>query len=280
MERIQAAIQKAKEARRAGGGVGLAQPSPRDPAAKQRPMRRQGISAVQQNWARLQAFTPDARHISRNRIVTVERQHDAHVPFDMMRTRMLQTFRENNWSSVAITSPSPQCGKTLVTLNLAFSFARQQDIRTLVMDFDLRRPNISNVLGIKDAPSIEELLEGKGEVSDHFVRYSDNLGIASNGRPSRRPAEIMLDGQTGRSLEQVKRSFAPDVVIYDLPPMMTNDDVAAFLPHADCVLLVAAAGQSTIEEIDVCERELSESCNVLGVILNKCEYVKEKYGYY
>ena len=71
----------------------------------------------------------------------------------------------------------------------------------------------------------------------------------------------------------------PDVILVDMPPMLATDDVVAFLPNVDAVLLVAAAGASQIAEVDDCERELSERTNVMGVILNKCRYISDKYNY-
>lgn len=78
----------------------------------------------------------------------------------------------------------------------------------------------------------------------------------------------------------LKVAFQPDLILYDLPPMLQSDDVMAFLPHLDCVLLVAAAEKSRLDEVDKCERDLSEQTQVLGVVLNKCRYGAEQYGYY
>ena len=78
----------------------------------------------------------------------------------------------------------------------------------------------------------------------------------------------------------MKADLNPDTVIYDLPPMLTCDDVMAFLPNVDCVLLIAGAEISTVDEIDRCEHDLAQQTNVLGVVLNKCRYVGEEYGYY
>lgn len=80
-------------------------------------------------------------------------------------------------------------------------------------------------------------------------------------------------------MRSLKPKLAPDVVIFDLPPMLANDDVAAFLPNVDCAILVVAAEQTTRAEVDLCERELSQKTNLLGVVLNKCRYAPEKYGY-
>ncbi len=77
--------------------------------------------------------------------------------------------------------------------------------------------------------------------------------------------------------------YRPDAVIYDLPPLLVSDDAIGFLPQVDCVLLVAAAGQTTPTEIDECERLLGETTNFLGVLLNKCEVKNSdayQYGYY
>ena len=85
---------------------------------------------------------------------------------------------------------------------------------------------------------------------------------------------------TAQGVAAIKSAFQPDVILYDLPPMLQSDDAMAFLPHLDCVLLVAAAERSRLDEVDKCEQELSEQTQVLGVVLNKCRYGAEDYGYY
>ena len=71
-------------------------------------------------------------------------------------------------------------------------------------------------------------------------------------------------------------------MIFDMPPMQAGDDVMAFASRVDCVLLVAAAEETTIKQVDLCERNLATQTNVLGVILNKCRYMgdEDSYGYY
>ena len=68
-------------------------------------------------------------------------------------------------------------------------------------------------------------------------------------------------------------------MIFDMPPMLVSDDAMAFMGQVDCVLIVAAAETTTINEIDRCERELAAQTNVLGVVLNKCRYLERSYGY-
>jgi Mrp family chromosome partitioning ATPase len=70
-------------------------------------------------------------------------------------------------------------------------------------------------------------------------------------------------------------------VIFDMPPMLAGDDAIGFLHNVDCALLVAAAGSTTIAQVDACERDIAAHTNVLGVTLNKCRYLDkdQAYGY-
>ena len=274
MERIQAAIQKAKEQR--GGRDAAIAPS-RAAAPEAAPAALNGTPAV---WESLAPFVPDPEHMRRERIVSFERADPAHMTIDMMRTKILRQMAEKGWDSLAITSPTSECGKSMVSLNLAFSLAQLTDSRTVLMDLDLRRPSLAKALGLRDEHSMASLLQGESSAAESFVRYGDALAIGTTVRPVRNSAELLNHSSCAAALAQMKADLRPGTIIYDLPPMLTCDDVMAFLPNVDCILLVAGAEVTTLDEIDRCERDLSEQTNVLGVILNKCRYTAERYGYY
>lgn len=230
-------------------------------------------------WQKLSPLRADPRTAAQSRIVTTSRLNPAHAAFDMIRTKLLQQLQHNNWTTVAITSPTPGCGKTFVALNLAFSLANQKECRTVLVDLDLKRPQVARTLGIEAPPRIESFLKGESEIADVFLRYGDNLAIGANGRAVAFSAELLQSRETTKVLQEMRQRLRPDVVLFDMPPMLPSDDVMAFLPNVDCVILVAAAEQSTLAEVDICEQELSESTKVLGVVLNKCRFGPEKYGY-
>jgi len=234
---------------------------------------------VQIDWHSLSELPIERGLFARNRIVAADRKVPAHSAFDMLRTKLMQRLRQNNWKSVAITSPTPGCGKTFVSLNLAFSFAHQNDYRTLLIDLDLRRPQVGKALGMKDAASMEAFLKGKSSVADAFVRHGYNLAIAANKQPVEFSAELLQSSEAKDQLQRIQQVMAPDVILFDMPPMLSNDDVLAFLPNVDCVILVAAAEHTTLSEVDLCEQELAANTNVVGVVLNKCRYTIDKYGY-
>jgi protein-tyrosine kinase len=284
MERIQAAIQKAKEARATGDAAAPPlSPPVVDQASAPAVMASPRAAAVADPtplWQSLAPFSPDPGQMLRERIVSFERSDPAHMTFDMMRTKILRQMAEQGWSTLAITSPTSDCGKTMVALNLAFSFAQQSDSRTVLMDMDLRRPSLAKVLGLQGAYSMEGFLQGARGVAESFVRYGGGLAIGTSAKPARNPAELLHHPSAGAALAGLKTALQPRVIILDFPPMLTCDDMMAFLPNIDCVLLVAGAEVSTLDEVDKCERDLAEQGNVLGVVLNKCRYAGEQYGYY
>ncbi len=237
------------------------------------------VDIARGTWEGLPSLVIDYEAAARNRVITLNRSSPSHVAFDMMRTKLLRVLRENNWTSVAITSPTPGCGKTCVALNLAFSLANQKDCRTVLVDLDLRRPQIGKALGIKKPGSMESFLKGTAGLRESFFRHGDNLAIGPNRQAVNFSAELLQSAGATHSLLDMRQEIKPDVILYDLPPMLSTDDVLAFLPNVDGVILIAASEQSTINEVDICEQSLQEKTNVLGVVLNKSQYSHEQYGY-
>ncbi len=291
MEKIQSAIAKARATREgrvpeeAGSEDAEGNPKAPTPPAAGIPDRVEAAPAAAPQpagsdapWKALPMFKVDQALMRRNRIVAFEGGPEA-ATFDVMRTRLLQQMRANKWRRLAITSPSAGCGKTTTSLNLAFSLARQSDQRMLLAEVDLRRPALARMLGVKEHHSFAQVLEGKAALADNAVRYGTNLAIATNHDPYRTPAELLHGPTVGPALAAIEARFDPSVMIFDMPPLLVGDDALAFIGHVDCVLLVAAAETTTIDEVDACERDLAAHTNVLGVILNKCRYPDRRYGY-
>ena len=230
-------------------------------------------------WAALPGFAPAPGLLARGHIVTAAGGADA-VPFDQMRTRLLQQMRANNWHRVAITSPTPGCGKSTIALNLALSLGRQPDLRTLLAEIDLRRPSLARMLGLRSPQSFARVLEGIDPLAAQAVRIGDNLAVSTCHAPHRHPAELMHSPSLAAALDQIEAEYDPSILIFDMPPMFVSDDAMAVMGRMDCVLIIAAAEATSIKDIDRCERELAGQTNVLGVVLNKCRYMEnEGYGY-
>ena len=293
MEKIQAALEKARLARNAG-------PVPANPIPASAPSV---VSSVASSappvdrvdpalaWAALPPCQPDPARLVRHRIVAFASGAQA-VPFDMMRTKVIQQMRAHGWKRLAITSPTPACGKSTIALNLAFSLARQSETRTILAEIDLRRPTLGAILGltrggktkgggarIEGRPGFAEVLAGRADFADVALRHGEGLAFAVNDGPVHGPAELLHGSAVAPALAAIEARYAPDLMLFDMPPMLISDDVMAFLTHVDAVLLIAGAETTTIKQIDACERELAAQTNVMGVVLNKCNYMGPEPGY-
>ncbi len=114
---------------------------------------------------------------------------------------------------------------------------------------------------------------------DVAVRMGDNLALGMNATPARHPAELLQSAATRETLDSIERRWQPDIMLFDMSPMLASDDNVGFLGNVDCALLVAAAESTTLSNIDLCEKELAQLTNVLGVVLNKCRYQDDSVGY-
>lgn len=282
MEKIQAAIAKARATREAqAGSPKAAEPAPalvpaEAPSETMPPLlAAEDIAAA---WAALPGFTADPLRLREHHVVSLAGGSES-VPFDAMRTRTLQQMRGNGWRKLAITSPGPGCGKSTVALNLAFSLARQADVRVILLELDLRRPTLAHTLGLRPDASLADVLKGSAPFEAALQRHGTNLAIAVNLAPVRASTELLSQPTVTGLLQALMQRYAPDVVIFDLPPLLASDDTIAFLPQVDCALLVVATEITGLKEIDHCERDIAAQTSVMGVVLNKCRYTEADYGY-
>jgi Mrp family chromosome partitioning ATPase len=288
MERLQEALSRARERReKAASGADpspvperpMAAPSASAMAGSADAARRQsGDAAVAAAWAALPNLQINEKLFQANRIVSYFGGREA-SPFDMLRTKLVQQTRSNGWRRIAVTSPNARCGKTTVALNLAFSLARQADLRTLLLETDFRRPTIARTLGIKEPYSFARVLAGQEKAASHMVKFGGNVAFAVNHVSASNPAELLQSASAKAALKELEATFAPDIVLFDTAPLLSSDDTLGFLENVDAALLVAASELSTIEEVDVSESELADVTQVMGVVLNKSRYFSKAYSY-
>ena len=221
-------------------------------------------------WRALAPVDLSLAHLSRNRIVSAQKRDPAHVAIDMLRTRLLQALRDHGWSRVAITAPESGCGSSFVAANLAISMARGESRRVVLMDMNLRRPALARLFGVADAPKARDYLSGYLLAEEYFRRVGANLALGLNVDSEPNAAEFLLESMTKEVLDEMQDLLAPDVVLYDLPPALDYDDLVAFLPRVDGVLLVAGGGTSTAEAIRSTERLLGDT-PLIGAVLNRGE---------
>ncbi|MDB5664384.1 CpsD/CapB family tyrosine-protein kinase [Cypionkella sp.] len=234
----------------------------------------------QRVWESLRPVQADIRSKSRNALFLEASDHPAAVAFDILRTRLLRGLVEKGWKRIAVTSPTHDCGKSFVATNLAFSLARRPASRTVLLDFDLRHPEIAQLLGVKDQISLGAFLAGQQPLENEFRRFGRTLALGLNTQPIEKASETLHDPDTVAALTAMIEQLDPEVVIYDLPPALVNDDLLALGPSLDAVLLVTDGTRSSPQEIRACEKLFEGRIPLLGVVLNRAQdFTAGRYRY-
>jgi len=203
--------------------------------------------------------------------------------YDMLRTQVLQEMDKKNWQFLAVTSPTPACGKTVTACNLAMSIARLPERSVLLVDLDMHKPKVAEYLGLQPDADLLDVLEGRATLPATILQASigpNSLLVLPGTSVAAGSSEWMGSQTMSTLLQAIKRDFRSRIVIFDLPPLLAGDDVISILPRMDAVLLVAGIGSTSVSDIKECQKHLQHT-PVVRVVLNKAtETAGSYYGYY
>jgi capsular exopolysaccharide synthesis family protein len=179
---------------------------------------------------------------------------------------------------IVITSSIPEEGKSLIAANLALNQSRSKVLSTVLIDGDLRRPELASRFGFhRNLPGLSEVLRGERQLSEVVYKLEGSgLWFLPAGMTPENPLEVMQSGRLQQLLEQLDASF--DWMIIDTPPVRPLADTPLWMKLADGVLLVTREG--------VCEKkqleralEVIDPATMLGVVVNSCSTNEQKYYY-
>ena len=266
MEKIRQAVERAK-----GSRLADIQPHEQMDSALQPPQIYPHTGAPGAPQVRGKEVTLNRAHLESNRIIGHDIADPRSKSFDMLRTQVLQSMEMKSWQLLGVTSPTAGCGKTVVSINLALSIARQQDRSVLLLDLDLQKPQLANYLGLSCDQGVLSILEGQTDLPSSIIQArigKQQISVLPCEAATLNSSEWMASRSMNALLQDIKRDFRNWTVIIDLPPVLMGDDVISILPKIDCVLFVAAVGTSTISDIKESNRHL-ESTSVVRFVLNK-----------
>lgn len=214
-----------------------------------------------------------------NRVVAALKEDHKADLFKILRTKIIQRMRANNWRVLAITSPTAGVGKSLVASNVAISLAMDANYSVVLADLDLRRPSIHKYFGIEPEHGISDHFDTDKPVSELLINPGiESLVILPAGKPIRRSSELLSTPKMQELASELKHRYADRIVIVDLPPLLHTDDAMVFMPNVDACILVTAEGDTTEDEIKR-SLELIDETKYMGTILNKSQD-KQADGYY
>lgn len=178
---------------------------------------------------------------------------------------------------ILVTSAGAGDGKTLTCANLAAAMARDLERWVLIMDCDLRRPNVNKVMRMHQSPGLSDLLESGGQLSEGNVRETTipNLWALPAGTPVSNPMQVLAGEKFEKLLEQARRDF--DYVFIDSPPMLPVVDTRLLNSLSDLCVFVIRADKTPQGAV---LRSLQELEKVAGVVFNGVRASNYRQYYY
>jgi capsular exopolysaccharide synthesis family protein len=198
--------------------------------------------------------------------------HHARSPeadiFRILRTQVLQIMNKSDFRTLAITSPRYGDGKSTISLNLALSIALDLKQTVLLVDLDLRKPTLQKFLGLEDPSGIADYLTANTPIASCLSRLSfERLSILPGGKSLDNSSEILGSPKMATLAQELKMRYRDRLVIYDMPPVLEQDDSIAFLPHVEATIVVVRDGVTSSDDLKTSLERLA-SANVIGTVLN------------
>jgi receptor protein-tyrosine kinase len=208
-------------------------------------------------------------------------QHEAAEQYRIIRTKLLHHPQKPRL--LVISSASSGDGKTVTTINLAASLAIKQNSNILLVDGDLRRPRIADMLGIPPHPGLAEVLSGTVDLDTALVRTAEfqNLFVLPAGSGGAGATEL-LDSPNWRTfIAQIRARFSN--VLFDAPPIALVADYELIQLACDGTIVVVRPDHSNraacLKALEMVPRD-----KLLGVVINCCEnwwlWKLDSYSYY
>jgi len=222
----------------------------------------------------------DGDILRRNRLIVGGSDEHLAEAYKMLRTHILHRTKRDGRNVLMVTSPLPNEGKTLTTINLAIAISQKVGQTVLLVDGDLRNPTIHRYLDLPVAPGLVDFLTGGAAIAESLVHPEGltNVVVLPAGRSTTESAELLSSPLMADLVRELKLFYPDRYVLFDLPPLLYADPLA-FAPLMDGIILVVEAGATPREKI-LQSLQLLKEFPILGLVLNKVDTKQLSQDYY
>jgi protein-tyrosine kinase len=187
-----------------------------------------------------------------------------------------------------VTSAKPGEGKTFTAINLAMSLASERDLHVLLVDADVQRPSVFQVLGLPPQKGLLDLLsDGSLSPPDVLVRTNvRNLSLMAAGTPSLATTELLASQKMINLMQDLASRYPDRIIIFDAPPVLASSEPSVLALHVGQIILVVESGKTGRRAVEQTLNHIS-ACPNINIVFNKAEaqsgtdeFGGYGYGYY
>ena len=215
----------------------------------------------------------------RDFILSSESPFIAREAYKALRTNLIFSLPSRECKKIIVTSALASEGKSTNCLNMAITFA-EMDAKVLIIDCDLRRPNIAKLLNVPNAPGLSNLLVGLNDKEEviHESKYR-NLSYMASGDIPPNPVELLGSDRMQSLLEELESDF--DYIFIDSPPVNMVIDTVVISKYVNGIVMVVLQNSTDKEAMRHSLNQLDfAGAKVLGFLLNGVMLGKSKGRYY
>lgn len=175
-----------------------------------------------------------------------------------------------NGNLIMITSALPNEGKSFTAINLAMSIATELDTTVMLVDADVARPAIMNMLGLPTGPGLLDLLiDDTLDLSQVLLKTNiDKLTILPSGTPHVRATELLASEAMVRLVNDMAKRYSDRVIIFDSPPLLLTTESRVLATHMGQIVVVVRAGMTLQSDVKQALATIEE-CPVKLMLLNQ-----------
>jgi capsular exopolysaccharide synthesis family protein len=199
--------------------------------------------------------------------------------FRIIRSNLQYVVNKPDKTVILVTSSFSGEGKSFVSTNMA-AVLGLAGRKTVIVEFDIRKPKVLSGLGMSKRPGITNFLMGKAELEDLIttVPEHENLHVLACGPIPPNPSEMLLDGKVTELFEKLTSMFS--VVVIDTAPVGMVGDALTLSKFADCTLYLVRQGHTYKKQIALIDELYKESkLPKVSIVINDVKN-KPGYGYY
>ena len=190
--------------------------------------------------------------------------------YRILRTRILETARDKENKVFLISSAVLGEGKTLTAINLAISIVQGMHETALLIDADMRKPTMADMLGFeKDKKGLADYLTAGGDPADFITKTSiPGLSIITSGLPPENPSELINSHYMSDLIQEVKERYDNRYIIIDSPPLIPITDATILSSLADKIIIIVKASATQREIVNEALDKIKNKEKILGLVLN------------